>query len=156
MRKLDELPAGGFDAVICMDNALPHLLSEADLAQAARQIRAKLRPGGNLIASLRDYDELVRERPVVQGPVFYTDAGQRRIVFQLWDWRDERQYTFHQYITRETPEGWSNFHSSSVYRAVLRDEITGILSTSGFRDIRWRFPAESGFYQPIVIAAAGY
>lgn len=155
MRKLDEVPIGGFDAVICMDNALPHLLSETDLTQAARQIRAKLRPGGTAIASIRDYDELVRERPAVQGPAFFTDAGQRRIVFQVWDWHYERRYTFHLYITRETPEGWSSFHSASVYRAVLRDEITGVLSTSGFINIRWQFPEESGFYQPIVIAAAG-
>jgi Methyltransferase domain len=39
MRNLDEVPATGFHAVICMDNALPRLLSEADLAQAAGQIR---------------------------------------------------------------------------------------------------------------------
>jgi 2-polyprenyl-3-methyl-5-hydroxy-6-metoxy-1,4-benzoquinol methylase len=35
MRNLGGVPAGGFHAVICMDNVLPHLLSEADLAQAA-------------------------------------------------------------------------------------------------------------------------
>ena len=34
MRNLEELPAAGFDAVICMDNALPHLLTGADLTQA--------------------------------------------------------------------------------------------------------------------------
>ena len=38
MRKLDELPASGFQAVICMDNAMPHLLSEVDIAQALGQI----------------------------------------------------------------------------------------------------------------------
>ncbi|MGO4882015.1 MAG: class I SAM-dependent methyltransferase [Bryobacteraceae bacterium] len=154
MRNLDELPAGGFHAVICMDNALPHLLSEADLAQAAGQIRGKLRRGGIFIASIRDYDEILPQRSVVQGPAFYSDAGKRRIVFQLWDWQDERRYTFHMYITRETSTGWANFHGAAVYRAVLRDEITGILNSRGFTNIRWRFPGESGFYQPIVIATA--
>jgi glycine/sarcosine N-methyltransferase len=154
MRNLDELPTGGFHAVICMDNALPHLLSEADIAQAAGQIRAKLRIGGIFIASIRDYDEILSQRPVVQGPAFYSDAGMRRIVFQLWDWQDERQYTFHIYITREISTGWANFHGASAYRAVLREEITSILNSRGFTDVRWRFPSESGFYQPIVIAAA--
>ena len=154
MRNLDELPPGGFDAVICMDNALPHLLSEADLAQAAGQIRGKLRSGGIFIASIRDYDEILPRRPVVQGPAFYSDAGKRRIVFQLWDWQDERRYMFHMYFTRETSSGWVNFHGEAAYRAVLRDEITGILNSRGFTDIRWQFPAESGFYQPIVIATA--
>lgn len=154
VRQLDELPMGGFDAVISMDNALPHLLSDADLAEGARQMRAKLRLGGTLIASIRDYDVLARERPAVQGPVFYLDSGQRRIILQVWDWEDDRRYTFHLYITRETPSGWSNFHGASVYRAVLREEITAILASSGFANIRWQFPNESGLYLPIVIATA--
>jgi 2-polyprenyl-3-methyl-5-hydroxy-6-metoxy-1,4-benzoquinol methylase len=37
---LGEVPGTDFHAVICMDNAVPHLLSEADLAQAVGQIRA--------------------------------------------------------------------------------------------------------------------
>jgi glycine/sarcosine N-methyltransferase len=154
MRNLDELPAGGFQAVICMDNALPHLLSEGDIAQALGQMRAKLRIGGTLIASIRDYDEILPQRPVVQGPAFYSDAGKRRIVFQVWDWQDERRYTFHMYITRETSTDWENFHGTSAYRAVLRDEVTGILGSRGFANIRWRLPGESGFYQPVVIATA--
>jgi glycine/sarcosine N-methyltransferase len=154
VRNLDDVPLGNFDAVICMDNALPHLSSEVDLARAAGQIRAKLRTGGTFVASIRDYDELLRERPVVQGPAFYSDADKRRITFQVWDWEDERRYTFHLYITRETSTGWANFHGASEYRAVLRGEITGILAARGFTNIRWQFPDESGFYQPVVIATA--
>jgi glycine/sarcosine N-methyltransferase len=154
VRHLDEFPIGGFEAVISMDNALPHFLSDSDLTEAARQMRAKLRPKGTLLASIRDYVQLVRDRPTVQGPAFYSDSDQRRIVFQVWDWADDRRYTFHLYITRETPSGWSNFHGASVYRAVLREEITATLASSGFADIRWLFPNQSGFYQPVVIATA--
>jgi len=154
VRHLDELPVGGFDAVISMDNALPHLLSDSDLAEAARQMRARLRQAGTLLASVRDYDQLVRDRPASQGPVFYSDSSQRRIVFQVWDWADHRRHTFHLYITRETPSGWSNFHGASVYRAVLREELTAILASSGFANIRWLFPKETGFYQPVVIGTA--
>ena len=137
-----------------MDNALPHLLSDADLTAAARKMRAKLRPRGILLASIRDYDQLVWDRPAVQGPAFYSDSGRRRIVFQVWDWADERRYTFHLYITSETSSGWSTFHDASAYRAVLREEITVILASSGFANIRWVLPKESGFYQPVVIATA--
>jgi len=154
IRRLDELPIGVFDAVISMDNALPHLLSDPDILVAARQIHGKLRPNGTLIASIRDYDQLVRERPTVQGPAFFSDSEHRRITFQVWDWQDDRRYTFHHYITRETPSGWSNFHSAAVYRAILRQELTAILEFSGFANVRWLFPDESGFYQPIVIASA--
>jgi hypothetical protein len=58
------------------------------------------------------------------------------------------------YITRETSDGWTNFHGAAEYRAILRDEITAILASNGFTNIRWQFPTESGFYQPVVIASA--
>jgi 2-polyprenyl-3-methyl-5-hydroxy-6-metoxy-1,4-benzoquinol methylase len=154
MRSLDKVPAARFHAVICMDNALPHLLNESDLAQAAGQIRAKLRTGGTFMASIRDYDAILAQPPVVQGPTFYSDEGKRRILFQVWDWQDDRRYMFHLFITKETSNGWENYHGTSIYRAVLREEISGILAARGFTNIRWRLPAESGFYQPIVIATA--
>ncbi|MGA7554080.1 MAG: class I SAM-dependent methyltransferase, partial [Candidatus Acidiferrales bacterium] len=73
MLNLTSLGESRFDAVICMDNALPHLESAEQLLQAAKQFRARLRPGGLLMASIRDYDRLMEERPVTQGPSFYSD-----------------------------------------------------------------------------------
>ena len=97
MLNLTCLAKSNFDAVICMDNSLPHLETAAHLLQAAEQIRSKLHPGGFLMASIRDYDHLAEERPIVQGPSFYLDHGRRRIVFQVWDWVDTRLYIFHLY-----------------------------------------------------------
>jgi len=156
MRQLGSVPESGFDAAIAMDNALPHLECDEHLAEAAAQVRAKLCPGGTFVASIRDYDRLIEERPVVQGPAFHSDAGRRRIVFQLWDWMDERRYTFHLYITRDTPEGWQTHHGVAAYRAVRRNELTGILEGAGFVEVRWVLPAESGFYQPVVLARRGH
>src|SRR5216683_994587 len=51
---LSLIPEGYFDAVICMDNALPHLDGQDQVAQATTQIRRKLRPGGLFVASIRD------------------------------------------------------------------------------------------------------
>jgi SAM-dependent methyltransferase len=151
---LDHFGESSFDAVICMDNALPHLQSAEELLQAAVQIRARLRPGGCFMASIRDYDRLLQERPAVQGPFFYSDEGRRRIVFQVWDWLDDRRYTFHLYITREIGNTWDTVHASAVYRSLLRDEVATALSHAGLVKVRWLFPANSGFYQPIVIAEA--
>lgn len=154
MLDLNAVPEAGFDAVICMDNALPHFSCDEHLAVAATQIRKKLRAGGTFVASIRDYDHLIQERPVVQGPSFFSDAGRRRIVFQFWDWMDERKYTFHLFITCDTPAGWQTHHGVSTYRLVLREELTSILEGAGFTRVRWMLPAESGFYQPLVVAVA--
>lgn len=154
MLDLTSLGESHFDAVICMDNALPHLKSAEELLQAAKQFRARLRRGGLLMASIRDYDRLLEERPVTQGPWFYSDQGRRRIVFQVWDWIDARRYIFHLYITCELAEGWQTFHTSAGYRAVRRDEVIAALTQGGFKNARWLTDAESGFYQPIVVAEA--
>ena len=154
MLNLTEIPDRNFDAVICMDNALPHLESDEQLLQATTQIRRKLRAGGTFIGSIRDYDNLVQERPTVQGPSFYSDLGSRRIVHQVWDWSDERHYFIHLYITRQIEGNWETQHYASSYRAVLRAELNRILEAAGFAACRWILPAESGFYQPIVLATA--
>ena len=154
MLDLTCLTEASFDAVICMDNALPHLGSEEQLLQAAEQMRSRLRPGGLLMASIRDYDRLINEKPAVQGPSFYLDEGRRRIVFQIWDWIDSREYIFHLYITRELAKEWQTFHTCGRYRAIRRDELAVILRQAGFRNPRWLTPDESGFYQPIVLTEA--
>jgi glycine/sarcosine N-methyltransferase len=152
MMQLSAIPKSSFDAVICIDNSLPHLQTDEDLLQASQQAYGKLRPGGSFIGSIRDYDRLVVERPTTQGPSFYSDDGSRRIVFQIWDWLDERRYRFHLYITRNTQSAWQTFHFTSTYRAVLRSDLQRILQEAGFINIRWLSPSDSGFYQPIFIA----
>jgi SAM-dependent methyltransferase len=154
---LDLAPLGDlkFDAVICMDNSLPHLENAEQLFQAAAQIRTHLIPGGYFMASIRDYDRLIQQRPLVQGPSFYCDQGRRRVVFQVWDWVDDRRYVFHLYITRELEQGWQTIHASALYGAFLRDEVSAALNRARFKNVRWIFEAESGFYQPIVLAEAG-
>ena len=39
------------------------------------------------------------------------------------------------------------------YRAVRREELTDLLLAAGCRNAVWKFPEETGFYQPIVVAA---
>ena len=152
MVQMTAIPKSSFDAVICIDNSLPHLQSEEELLQAAQQAYGKLRPGGSFICSIRDYDRLVVERPTTEGPSFYSDNDSSRIVFQIWDWLDERRYRFHLYITRNTESAWQTLHFTSTYRAVLRCELQRILEEAGFINIRWLSPSDSGFYQPIFVA----
>jgi glycine/sarcosine N-methyltransferase len=48
-----------FDAVVAMDNALPHL-SLDQLEKAASAMNKPLKPGGLFLASIRDYDQISR------------------------------------------------------------------------------------------------
>ena len=154
MLALGNFKASHFDVVICMDNALPHLQSSEDLVKAAHQMRERLVSGGVLLASIRDYDHLIEERPAIQGPVFYGIPGSRRIVFQVWDWIDDHHYVFHLYLTIEVEDGWRTVHTSGLYPAIRREEMSATLGRAGFNDIRWLMSDKSGFYQPVFLAEA--
>lgn len=159
MTSLAEIPATDFDVVAALDNALPHL-SQEQLRDAVRSMGSKLRSGGLFLASTRDYDTLIVERPAVQGPVFYGAHPSRRIVHQVWDWIDHERYEVHHYITVENPAGqanswtenWTSHHFCSVYRCVQRAEINAALESAGFKEVQWLMPAKSGYFQPIVVA----
>jgi 2-polyprenyl-3-methyl-5-hydroxy-6-metoxy-1,4-benzoquinol methylase len=141
----------GFDVVAALDNALPHLSAE-QLACALSSIASRLRQNGLFLASIRDYDALILTKPTVQPPAFYGQAGNRRFVHQVWDWIDEKSYALHHFITVQEGSAWTAHHFVSEYHCLLRDELSAALHTTGFDRIQWLVPAESGYYQPIVVA----
>lgn len=67
-RSLDTDISGVFDVVLSADNAVPHLLTDEDLLQAASNMYAKLQNEGTLLITLRDYDELVKSKPRATEP----------------------------------------------------------------------------------------
>ncbi|ADV81083.1 class I SAM-dependent methyltransferase [Terriglobus saanensis] len=151
MTSMSEITESTFDVVAAMDNALPHL-SRDEVRRALRAIGSKLAQNGRFIASIRDYDELLNQRPTMQQPAFYGDAGERRIVHQVWDWIDAERYIVHLYITEESRPTWTTHHFVSEYRCILRSELTNELESAGFKDVQWLMPGQSGYYQPIVLA----
>jgi SAM-dependent methyltransferase len=152
VRTLPEQVPGVFDVVLACDNSLPHLLQDEDLRRGVCGMAAKLAPGGLFLASIRDYDALVPQRPRAT-PVRVIDGPPRRVVFQVWDWSaDGRSYRVHQFILPETADGWQMAHHATVYRALPREELTEALLRAGLNEIRWHLPEESGYYQPVVTA----
>lgn len=154
MRNLTVIPEAEFDAVLVGDNSLPHLLATEDLELALQGIAAKLKPSGVMLATVRDYDNVLQTRPAMQLPNFYSENGKRRIVHQVWDW-DEDEYTVHLYLTIESASGWTAKHYASRYRALKREQLSQALKVAGFVDVEWLLPKATSFYQPIVIARKG-
>jgi hypothetical protein len=151
MTWLAEIQECDFDVVAALDNAIPHL-SAVQLTRALAAIAKKLKPNGLFLASTRDYDSLIQKKPTADGPVFYGKEGNRRVVHQVWDWIDETRYTLHHFITIQSGQTWTPHHFVSEYRCLLREELTSGLRTAGFETVQWLMPAESGYFQPLVLA----
>jgi len=153
VRELHREVAGAFEVVLSRDNALPHLPSGADLRQAARAMWSRTVVGGLLLASIRDYDRILAERPRAEPPRLFDDPRGRRIVVQLWEWDDDgRAYTLHLFILRQAGPRWRATQRTTRYRALPRAEPCAALEAAGYSEIRWREPEESGYYQPLVTA----
>ncbi len=153
MRNLEVQVPGSFDVIISVDNAIPHLIGNDDLALAARNLLSKLSPNGLVLASIRDYDEILRDKPGATAPRVFDDPEGRRIVFQIWDWlNDGHTYRVHQFLLLQTGDEWKTVHYETLYRALLRSELQEILERVGFADVRWHMPEKGGYYQPIVTA----
>jgi SAM-dependent methyltransferase len=153
MRTLATAPTSSYAAVMAMDNALPHLESDDDIVAALAAMRSRLLPHGKVILSVRDYESLLKHRPSCMPPRFYSDEGRRRIVFQVWDWTDERRYRIHLYVTCDTSRGWITHHFEGSYRAVTTEEIAHLAKHAGLREVSVLSPEDTGFYQPIILAA---
>ena len=139
-----------FDIAICMDNALPHMLSEKDLASAICSITSRIASGGIFVASIRDYDALLLSKPAYSPPYIYKTENGQRVSFQTWDWEGDC-YKLVQYIIEDDGTAQVSKYDC-MYRATRREEITRLLQKNGCWEVKWLFPEETGFYQPIVIA----
>lgn len=153
MRQLRTSPLGHFGVLLALDNALPHLDSDEDVRMALAAMRDRLRSGGTLLISLRDYGPLMEQRPGMTSPEMYLDAGRRRIIHQVWDWQDERRYTVHLYITRQVSDAeWTVSHFLGHYRAMTPQEVAAHAEQVGFRQVQVLRPTETGYHQPVVAA----
>jgi len=149
-RALSQIFGETFDIVICMDNALPHMLSKSELETAIGSIIGQIADGGIFVASIRDYDALLAAKPPYSPPYIHkTDRGQR-VSFQTWDWEGER-YKLTQYII-DDGDDLQTGKFVCEYRATRREELTELLLAAGCASVEWKFPDETGFYQPILIA----
>ena len=144
-----------FDVVISCDNSLPHLLTDEDLALALRNIRHVLTDKGLFVASIRDYDRLLAEKPSFMAMNPGGTHEEEVIVFQIWDWsKKSGTYLLRLFIMNQVTDEWRVKEIRTRYRAMRRSELTAALESAGFTRIAWHGPEQSGYFQPIVTAQA--
>ena len=151
-RRLDSV-AGGLDVVISCDNAIPHLMSGEDVVRALRAMRSKLRSGGLLAVSVRDYEAALADRPAMAPPLLI-EGPPRRIFVRMHDWDgpESRFYTVHFFVLTEEPDAWALAQHAARYRAITAAELGAAAVEAGFGDVAWHAAGDVGFHQPVMTA----
>lgn len=127
---------GHFDVVISCDNAVPHLLDAADVRLSLTQMRAKLRPGGLLVITMRDFDSALNEKPPMAPPILVSGPP-RHVLVRLHDWDNEQPcYTVRYLVLTEGERGWQVTEHTARYRAITRQELSSAAAAAGFTDVR--------------------
>jgi SAM-dependent methyltransferase len=151
LRTLSKSFPGPFAAVLACDNAIPHLLTDAEIATAFAECRRCLSPGGALIVSVRDYAAIERVSPDVRPYGSQVDGGRRFTAEQVWEWDGDR-YDLTLRLTEEAPgEAPRNLLFRTRYYAVTIARLLELLAAEGFSLIQRR---DGAFFQPLIIGIA--
>lgn len=123
-----------FDAVLCLGNSLPHLLTDRDLEQSLRDFAAVLRPCGLLITQNRNFDLVYAENERFMPPQSYRDGDREWLFLRFYDLGPDR-ITFNMIRLRRSGEGWQQDVQSTVLRPLFRQGLEVNLRGAGFTDL---------------------
>jgi 2-polyprenyl-3-methyl-5-hydroxy-6-metoxy-1,4-benzoquinol methylase len=126
-----------FDAVLCLGNSLPHLLSQEDLVAAVRRMSETLRPDGLLVLQNLNYDLRWRTQPrwfAAQGGVL---DGQPVLVWRFADYDESAgRIAFHIALFRQDGGQWRVQVHTTPQRPLFHADLLAALSDAGFGDVR--------------------
>jgi SAM-dependent methyltransferase len=122
-----------FDAVLCLGNSLPHLLTQEALVAALQAMAAALRPGGLLVLQNLNYDLRWRKQPrwfMAQGGEL---DGEEVLVWRFADYLpEEGRIAFHIALFRKAQPDWRVEVHTTPHRPLFRADLLAALDAAGF------------------------
>ncbi len=90
MQTIADHVQGPFDAVLCMGNSLPHLLSDADLAATLTGFRRLLKAGGLAVIQLLNYTRVLGRHERIVGITRHQGDNETREYIRFYDFLEGR------------------------------------------------------------------
>jgi glycine/sarcosine N-methyltransferase len=150
-----------FDAVLCLGNSLPHLLTQDDLVAALRGMAGVLRPGGLLITQNLNYDLRWRTRPrslALQSGVM---DGREHLVWRFADYDlAAGRIAFHIAVFRRDEAGWTVQTHTTPQRPLFQADLLAGLAAADFGAMQsfgkmaWPAPAFEPETSPDLVVVA--
>lgn len=129
----DMLP---MDALLCLGNSLPHVLSRPELHTTLADFAACLRPGGLLLIQNRNFDAVLNHRQRWMEPQAYTEGDAEWIFLRFYDFEADGTITFNLLtLHRIGREPWIQQTNATRLYPWRRDELETALREAGFTSI---------------------
>lgn len=134
---------GLFDAVTCLGNSLPHVLTDDELDSSLKSMYDALLPGGVVIIQNNNYDLIVGKQERFM-PLAARKAEGREYLFErFFDFHGDI-LTFNLVIMVKEGDGWQMHVNPIPQRALTSDLLVSRLREAGFEHIKLYggYPAE--------------
>jgi SAM-dependent methyltransferase len=125
-----------FDAVVCLGNSLPHLLTQRELDQAMRSIRRVLTAGGVFVVQIRNYDRIVHENLRFMPPTSAKQGDREVIFFRMLDIHGPRRIDFNIIQFSREADTWRHTVQTTRLRPMLKPHLETALGRAAFSEIR--------------------
>lgn len=134
---------GMFDAVTCLGNSLPHVLSDVELRASVKSMYDALLPGGVLIVQNNNYDMIVGKQERFMPLAARKADGQEYLFERFFDFHGDT-LTFNLVIMLKDSQGWTMHVNPIAQRALTSDLLVSHLRAVGFENIKLYggYPAE--------------
>mgnify|MGYP000853106239 FL=1 len=122
-----------FDALLCLGNSLPHLLTPADLRAALVDFSACLAPGGLLIIQNRNFDAVLATRNRWMEPQTRTEGDHEWLFQRFYDFEPDGLIRFNMVtLARQSGHEWQAALTSTRLSPQTRAELEQALLSAGF------------------------
>jgi glycine/sarcosine N-methyltransferase len=127
---------GTFDAVLCLGNSLPHVLTNEGLAATLRDWAALLRPRGLLFVQNRNFDRVLASKERWMPPQSRREDGREWLFVRFYDLHGSGKLTFNMLRLRREGDGsWQQDVTSTELRPWQRAELVEAMGRAGYDQI---------------------
>jgi ubiquinone/menaquinone biosynthesis C-methylase UbiE len=133
--QLRQAVEGYYDAVLCLGNSIPHVLTDAQFHATLADFAAVLRPGGLLLIQNRNFDAVMRTRNRWMTPQWYRQGAQEQLFVRFYDFNADGTLTFNVLILERAGDGaWAQHAEATLLRPWRSEELRHALEGNGFED----------------------
>jgi SAM-dependent methyltransferase len=127
---------GPLDAVLCLGNSLPHVLSAEDLSDALADFATVLHPGGLLLIQNRNFDAVLTRCKRFMEPETYREGDREWLFVRFYDFNPDGMITFNMVVLHRDAEGqWSQQVEATDLCPIVHSELIASLTAAGFTEI---------------------